>query len=51
MWEEAGPTEQEKPAETAVRQWRKIRRRPHSDGIRRRDRVRKMQPEAAPNRM
>ena len=45
--------EPEQPAaeKTAVSAWRKSRSRPHGDGSRRSDSVRKMQLEAAPRRM
>ena len=38
-------------APAIVKAWRKIMKKPHTEGMRRRDRVRKMQEEAAPRRM
>lgn len=42
---------QPETAPAMVRMWSKMRKNPHRDGMRRRERVRKMQLEAAPRSM
>lgn len=57
MWAEYHrfvPEETAAQPETApamVRTWRRMRKKPHREGKRRSERVRKMQLEAAPNKM
>lgn len=38
-------------APAMVKMWRRIRKKPHTEGTKRRERVKKMQLEAAPKRM